>query len=226
MDGLIRGLFIYAWVLQNISQPAALACQHTGTNNPFRNNVFSSIRHVSRLAWFFSGHFVRSTLPCFLFGLAFYPPFCPLICHVSYLVWLYSYHSFRFTLPFLMFGLAFYPPFCPLYSAIFLICFGYSPPIFPLYFAIFNIWFGFFSRHFVHFTLPFFHIWFGYFPTILDVQFGFSPAILSTLLCHFSYLFQLFILPTIFPLYSAIYHIWFGFSPAILSALLYRVTIG
>ena len=106
----------------------------------------------------------------FLVWLGFSPAILSaLLCHVSYLVWLYSYHSFRFTLPFLMFGLAFYPPFCPLYSAIFLICFGYSPPIFPLYFAIFNIWFGFFSRHFVHFTLPFFHIWFGYFPTILDV---------------------------------------------------------
>ena len=184
MDGLIRGLFIYAWVLQNISQPAALACQHTGTNNPFRNNVFSSIRHVSRLAWFFSGHFVRSTLPCFLFGLAFYPPFCPLICHVSYLVWLYSHHSFRFTLPFLMFGLGFSPailstllchffifglaifppfqifslgfllPFCPLYSAIFLICFSYS-----------------FSQQFCPLYSAIYHIWFG-----------FSPAIFSALL--------------------------------------------
>ena len=111
MDGLIRGLFIYAWVLQNISQPAALACQHTGTNNPFRNNVFSSIRHVSRLAWFFSGHFVRSTLPCFLFGLAFYPPFCPL----------YSY-----ILSVLLLGKAIPTPFCPFFITMLLIGFGYS----------------------------------------------------------------------------------------------------
>ena len=146
MDGLIRGLFIYAWVLQNISQPAALACQHTGTNNPFRNNVFSSIRHVSRLAWFFSGHFVRSTLPCFLFGLAFYPPFCPLICHVSYLVWLYSYHSFRFTLPFLMFGLAFYPPFFPLYSTVLLLGKAIPTPFCPFFITMLLIGFGY-STH-------------------------------------------------------------------------------
>ena len=114
-------------------------------------------------------------------------------------------------------------------SAMFLVWLGFSPAILSALLCHVSYLVWLFTRRFVRFILPFFFFvlailppFFRFILPFLIFGLGFSPAILSTLLCHF-FIFGLaifppfqmfslgFLLPSC-PLYSAIFLICFSYS--------------